>query len=185
MEGMQNKKEFRLFCKEKLLAMSPEERGYEGSFILEEVKPLLRESQVLSCYLAQDWEVPTWPLIEYAWEIGVQVCCPRVMGLGKMDQRLIRDKSDLEVSRWGIEEPKVDQCREVAKDKIDLVIVPGLGFTREGDRLGYGGGFYDRFLEDFKGFKIGLSFREQLFSRLPKEYHDIGLDRIIYAKSST
>lgn len=64
----------------------------------------------------------------------------------------------------------------------DIVLVPGLGFTKEGHRLGRGGGYYDRWLESFKGKKIGLCFEQQLLQTLPTEQHDIKVHAVVTQK---
>ena len=61
----------------------------------------------------------------------------------------------------------------------DILIIPGLGFSREGDRLGRGKSFYDRFLADYEGIKIGISFDESIFENIPTESHDETLHYVV------
>ena len=68
------------------------------------------------------------------------------------------------------------------KVQPDLVLVPGLGFSKDGHRLGRGGGYYDRWLESFEGKKIGLCFEAQLLQELPTESHDVVMDLVITEK---
>ena len=67
----------------------------------------------------------------------------------------------------------------VEPNDIDLLIVPGIAFDSEGFRMGFGGGYYDRFLQSFKGNTVSLAFQEQIVSNLPKEDHDIPVEKII------
>jgi 5-formyltetrahydrofolate cyclo-ligase len=81
--------------------------------------------------------------------------------------------------RHGLRHPADGQ--PVPADQIDLVVVPGLGFDRQGNRLGRGGGFYDRFLgrDDFQGVSCGLAFEEQVIDEIPVSEHDISLDLLV------
>ena len=86
----------------------------------------------------------------------------------------------LKKGAYGIEEP-CEGCAEVFKEQIDLAVVPGLCFDLKGNRLGYGGGYYDRFLADFKGFTVGLSYNECIIDIVPTDEYDCRLDLIISA----
>lgn len=81
---------------------------------------------------------------------------------------------ELSKSKWGILEPDPQQCEEIKYDQLSAVIVPGVAFSADGHRLGYGKGYYDRFLSLLPGHvaTIGLGFREQLLDCLPIEPHD-------------
>ncbi len=74
-----------------------------------------------------------------------------------------------------IKSPKAD-AREVVPD---LLLVPGLGFSRTGERLGRGKGFYDKYLKNFNGLKIGICTREQILDQVPTENHDVKMDGLI------
>ena len=70
---------------------------------------------------------------------------------------------------------------DVDPERLDVVVVPGLAFTHEGERLGQGGGHFDRFLTRVRSdcLRIGVAFHEQLVDRLPTEHHDVAVDRVI------
>ena len=70
---------------------------------------------------------------------------------------------------------------DAPETKPHIVLVPGLAFTRTGDRLGRGKGFYDRYLANYPGIKIGLAFREQLLEDIPTEAHDVPMDLVACA----
>ena len=83
--------------------------------------------------------------------------------------------------RWNLMEPDPEHCTVVAPAEIDLLLVPGLAFSRAGGRLGRGGGFYDRFLSEVhpRAVKLGVCFHVQLFPELPLEAHDCAMDQIV------
>ena len=87
---------------------------------------------------------------------------------------------NLKRGSYGIMEPHGHHLKKLNPAKLDLVIVPGLGFDRSGGRLGRGAGYFDRFLKRTKkAKKIGLAFREQIKKKIPMESHDVFLDRVI------
>jgi len=87
-------------------------------------------------------------------------------------------QNDLAPNRWGVLEPIPSKCEHVLHDLIDLVLVPGLGFTPQNHRIGYGKGFYDRFLPMIQCKAIGIGFKEQLLSSFPVESTDLSLDSL-------
>ena len=96
----------------------------------------------------------------------------------------IDSSSRLMAGAFGILEPNLKfvgdgYVKEISKDEIDLVIVPGLIFDMFGERIGYGGGYYDRFLKDFKGVKIGVCYSECVCYSLPEEDNDVRMNMLI------
>jgi 5-formyltetrahydrofolate cyclo-ligase len=87
--------------------------------------------------------------------------------------------SQLESVFYGLFEPIIDQTIEVRHEDIDLLIVPGLAYTRDGFRLGFGGGYYDRYLPQYKGKSISLAFHFQVIPHFPLEEHDIAVSKLI------
>ena len=112
-------------------------------------------------YLSFGAEVDTRAIIERAWAQGKAVALPRCVGPRRMRWFRIEDFGNLQTSPFGVEEPPLDESRElVAAGGLGVAhavaLVPGLAFDGQGYRLGYGGGFYDTFLADFPGTSIGL-----------------------------
>jgi len=183
--GDESKAQIRQKCLCALKSMSSQQRETEQKDIDEQAFAIIKKRGfVVSIYVSQSWEVATLALIDRGLELGLLVCCPKVFGLGEMRHFQIESRSDLKASKVGILEPKVEAERFIDPMDIDLVFVPGLGFTPKGDRLGYGGGYYDRFLSQTNGYKIGLSFRNQLMPSLPVETHDVQLNCVLSPKSS-
>ena len=134
----------------------------------------------LAVYLASPDEINIDPYIEYMLHMGVEVVAPRWNGetyeLAKLKGL---DETNLRRGPMGIREPA--DADIVEPKKVDAWIIPGLAFTRGGKRLGYGGGWYDRFLASApKGaIKIGVAYSFQIVDDLPAEQHDIPLTDVV------
>jgi 5-formyltetrahydrofolate cyclo-ligase len=143
--------------------------------------PEFAAARVVMLYLSTREEADTAPLALRAWQDGKTVVVPKV----SWDQRrmLPVEINSLQTSFTttgpGVREPV--SGKPVPVEFIDLVIVPGLGFTPNGYRIGRGMGFYDRFLaqSDFVGLSCGLAFDEQIVPQLPVLDHDIPLSMLV------
>lgn len=93
----------------------------------------------------------------------------------------LKDFNELEPKTFGILEPKELYKREFNPEKVDLILIPGVVFARNGHRIGYGYGFYDRFLKTIKNnpTKIALVYDFQIVEKIPEEQHDVPMDIII------
>lgn len=130
-------------------------------------------------YLPYNQEVRTWHLLEQALRDGKKVAVPKVYG-EEMRFIYLEDLRAVSDGYAGIPEPIGDE--PVADDPTALVLMPGLAFDREGHRIGYGGGFYDRFLEHEPNHPtVALCYRFQLLDHLDTEEHDIPVDRVLWA----
>lgn len=92
----------------------------------------------------------------------------------------LRSENDLVKGAYGIYEPKKILSADISS--IDIALIPGIAFDRTGARTGFGKGYYDKFLSDFSGVKIGICYDFQLFDEIPSEKHDIRMDMIISEK---
>ncbi len=139
-----------------------------------------RDARVLHTYIdARDNEVATRNLVRAALDEGRRVVCPRALPGGRLEHYEIGALDDLEPGRFGLLEPRPDPARAVDPSEIDLVLVPGIVFDREGFRAGFGGGYYDGFLAAIDAPSIGLAFALQLVARVPREAHDVPVDAIV------
>ena len=130
-------------------------------------------------YLPYNQEVRTVPMLERALRDGKRVAVPKVFG-NEMRFIYITDFSQVEKGYAGIPEPVADG--PVADDPTALVLIPGLAFDKEGHRIGYGGGFYDRFLAAEPGHPtIALCYDFQLLPKLETEEFDIPVDCVLWA----
>jgi len=104
---------------------------------------------------------------------------PRVTG-DRLDLFRVTSLYELQPGAWGIREPAADPANALAPESIDLIVVPGVAFTRHGARLGRGGGFYDRLLSWLPPHtcKMGVCFDFQLLPELPMDPHDMHVDCI-------
>ena len=91
---------------------------------------------------------------------------------------------ELEPGYYGILTPKKEFIRYIDPKEIDLIIVPGAAFDRQGYRVGFGGGYYDRFLTDLNCMKISIAFGLQIVDKVPREGHDLPVDMIITEKET-
>lgn len=125
------------------------------------------------------FEVDTLPIINRLFGLNKKVAVPIMVG-NALEHSQIFSLNDLQTNSWGVLEPVVTYRIDI--DSLDLVIVPLLGVDLDGNRLGYGKGFYDRFLKNTKALKIGLCFHDFIFKKVPTEQHDVKLDGIITEK---
>jgi len=139
-------------------------------------------AKVVFIYVSFDNEVDTHRIIEHALSLGKKVCVPRVINKAEgMKALFITSLVELKPSKFGILEPK-DSENFVSFEEIDLSIIPGLAFDKTGGRIGYGGGFYDRFFSACGHKKIALAYEFQILQAIPREKHDILVDGLITEK---
>ena len=141
-----------------------------------------KKSKFLFVFVSYGSEVDTHKLIKHALDSGKRVCVPKVIDkVNGMKAVEIRGWSDLSESYRGILEPELKETDIVEEKAIDLVIVPGVAFDHNGGRLGYGGGFYDRFLLKIKEecHIIAVCYKEQIVNELPMDEHDVKINCII------
>ena len=137
------------------------------------------EAKTIYGYLPYNQEVRTVPMLEQALKDGKKVAVPKIYG-DTMKFIYLDDLSRVEKNDMGIPEPVADE--PVAGDKTALVLMPGLAFTKNGDRMGYGGGFYDRFLaEEPNHPTLALCYDFQIVDQLPTEEYDIPVDTVLWA----
>ena len=138
-----------------------------------------KKADILLAYYPVKNEPNILPIVLRALEDGKRVAFPISKPDGfKLDFRFIRGLDDLIEGRYSIPEPAVDFEKYVNNEKT-LCIVPGLAFDRKGKRIGYGKGYYDRFLSDFSGVSLGLCYAGFLVDTLVVEETDVSLDIII------
>ena len=133
------------------------------------------DAQKIGVYYPIGSEILTQDIIQELLSNGKEVFLPKVIGKN-MEFRKIVDFSSLEKGSFDIMEPKND-CQ--IDNDLDVVLVPTVGISQIGVRLGYGHGFYDRFLAEHKITTISLTFEKQIIKNIPKSEHDIMIDWII------
>jgi len=121
-------------------------------------------------------EVDVRPLMQRALYDGKRVCLPVCCENGEMDAVEYTGAEEMQVSAFGVSEP---MGAAVAPEEIDLVLCPGLAFDARGGRLGYGKGFYDRYLEKVHAFWAGICYTECIVENVPAEAHDAAMKAVI------
>ncbi|NMD71849.1 5-formyltetrahydrofolate cyclo-ligase [Bacillus sp. DNRA2] len=125
-------------------------------------------------------EVDTYQIIRKAWEQNKIVVAAKCNPADKSLQfRKLETFSQLESIFFGLYEPIEVMTSEIPIGKIDLLLVPGLSLNKQGYRLGFGGGYYDRFLRNYHGSTISLAFDVQMVEDIPVEGHDLPVAKII------
>jgi len=141
----------------------------------------IRRASTLMVYLAFGSEVITDGLILWGWGEGKRVVVPRCHpGSREMTACRIDGFDELEKGHYGIREPKAGHVRPVPRGEIEAVVVPAVAFDRRGCRVGYGGGYYDRFLpEEPQAARIGAAFARQIVMAIPADSHDVTVGIIV------
>src|SRR4029434_4879696 len=137
-----------------------------------------RRSTIVAIFAPMEHE----PDIELLWKHaeGKTMCYPTIRQ-GGLDFIGVACPESVTIGQFGFREPVFDQARVIPPDTFDLVLVPGAAFTANGDRLGRGGGFYDRLLSSpgFRAFKVGVCFDRQVLDEVPVEAHDQRVHRVV------
>ncbi len=184
----EKKAEIRKIMKEKRDGLLKKKRKSLSSLIGKRVFDLkiYKAASSVMFYAAHRSEVETSQMIKKALESGKQVCVPKVSSKKPKEMFAVQIQSfgnDLEPGNYGIFEPKQDCGKIVSKKSIDLVIVPALAYDRLGNRLGYGKGYYDRWLKDLPKKKmIGLAFDFQILESVPRTSKDVPVNLIVTEK---
>lgn len=137
-----------------------------------------KQGKAIFCFVGTKREIDTAPIINHALSLGKQVAVPKCRSKGIMDARLIQSLSDLRVGFYGIMEPD-EYAPCLGPEKVDLAIIPCLSCSSSGKRLGYGGGYYDRYLEHVTGLKAVICRRQIMRDDIPVEDHDQDVDLVI------
>ncbi len=133
------------------------------------------DAQKIGVYYPIGSEILTQDIIQELLSNGKDVFLPKVIGKN-IEFRKIIDFSSLEKGSFDIMEPR-DDCQ--IDNSLDVVLVPTVGISPTGVRLGYGHGFYDRFLSEHKTTTISLTLEKQIIKNIPKSEHDIIIDWIV------
>lgn len=142
-------------------------------------QPEWMRAKVIALTLSQSFEIDTAPLILHARHEGRTVVIPRTLPHRQMEFVELKENTTFEETTFGILEPK--DGRIFSPAEIDLMVVPGVAFTPSGHRLGFGGGYYDRYLSKYAGRTISLALPTQLAQEGEWEHesHDQRVDRVV------
>lgn len=173
---MELKKQIRQQMIKQRKNMSYEEHKQKSSIICNKIinSDKYKKSKIIFCYAGINNEVCLTELIEHALKNNKKIAMPKVEGKD-IDFYYISSIDKLIPGYYNIPEPDT----KYPALESDIIIVPGVAFSKKGERLGYGGGFYDRFLAENNIYSIGVGYDFQIFDSLPVEAHDIKIDKII------
>ena len=133
--------------------------------------PEYQEAGTVFCFVGTDREIDTRPILEDVLAAGKRLCVPQCVGKGIMELRQVTDLRQLIPGAYGILEPSAD-APLVSLDEVDFAILPCLTCNHLGQRLGQGGGYYDRFLSHYRGGTVLLCREKLIREEIPLEPHD-------------
>lgn len=147
--------------------------------------PEWQQASVIGITLSYDLEWDTHEIIKQAWDEGKEVAVPKsIHETRQMEFYKIKSYDDVEKGYVGILEPKVNQAQPCSKSDIDFLVVPGRVYNKEGYRIGFGGGFYDRFLVDFDGHTVSQVWEGQLVDDIPTNQYDLPVEKLFVVSIS-
>ncbi len=174
-------------------ALSDAQKQQQAALVCEHIIELLveyahlrnRQSLTILSYMALPTEVDLSAVAHWAWQAGHNLCLPRVQEAseGLLSLHSYTAYTRLVGNRWGILEPQNHPLPHALWQRIDVVLVPGVAFTRSGQRLGFGGGFYDRLCRQLpQALLVAAAFTEQLIDGVPVEEHDVRMHVVCHSK---
>lgn len=197
MDTKAHKKSLRKELNAALNALSQGEVQRQSDIVTQKVlnHPQYLQAKSVSIYLSFDKEIQTGEILEDMFRSGKVCFIPRFRS-GSSEMEMIQlcsldDYANLPVNKWNIKQPLDDDERIGVFDtgSLDLVLTPGLGFTKSGKRLGRGKGYYDGFLGKCsrelkkRPFTLGLAFKEQIVPDIPTTDTDVNIDQVLYVDS--
>lgn len=172
-------------------SLSPEQRRRWSEAVCARAKEMLEKQAAASfmAYVSFRSELDLSGLIEWGWQTGKSVIVPRCIAADRsMTLYYLRSWDELTPGAYGIMEPNPEAAQPVEEGYApDVVFVPGLAFDRKGGRLGYGGGYYDRFSQKLRSASpssrnvcwFGAAYEAQLVEQVPCEGHDLAMQAIL------
>lgn len=137
-----------------------------------------KNARTVMAYAAARGELSLAPVMEDALASGKRLVLPRCEAPGVMTARWVRSMDELEEGAYGLLEPRCT-CEIIPCGEIDLILAPGTAFDREGNRIGQGGGYYDRFLPGTRAARVGICHGFALFEHLHAQEHDAKMDAVV------
>ena len=182
----EQKRQIRAMLRQRLAAITPEQRHTKSLAIaaLASATPEWQKAGTILLYLSLPDEVETRPLLEDALAQGKRLAVPKVIDESAREMSAVAvhslEEADLPAGHYGVRVPRGEH-EPIPAGEIDLVIVPGLGFSRRGARIGRGLGYYDRYLAraDLRAKRCGLAFSAQVLDELPGDRRDISVHMLV------
>lgn len=163
-------------------ALSEDEREKRDKGICDSLLPLLDSIKLLLLFYPKGAEIDLRPVFHEAIARGIPCAFPRCADTkGEMDFYLVSDLDELEQGKFGIREPKKEAPSATDLENA-MIIVPAFSFDKNGHRIGYGGGYYDRYLSTHKIHSVGVAYEEFLRDSLPHGDLDAAVDSVVTEK---
>ncbi|MET3684269.1 5-formyltetrahydrofolate cyclo-ligase [Alkalibacillus flavidus] len=177
------KQTFRQLAK-RLLNYIPQEDKQEALTTICDIlytTDLWKQAETIAITIPRSIELDTHQIIEQAWKEGKKVAIPKCYPDQNNDMKFYEytNKLELENVYLDLYEPKTEDVRYIAPSQIDLLFVPGLLYDEQGYRIGYGGGYYDRYLQHVDNPTVSIAMKEQMVTSLPTDDYDQPVDYII------
>ncbi len=174
---MTTKKQQRKYCTGKRNQLTKQEIEEKSQKISKQLIPYLEDKETVLIYSSFSSEVDTGFIRDWLISQGKTVCWP----YWKEGQTWMEayKAENFTRNKWGILVPEISDENLVEKQDIDAIIIPCVGYDLQGNRLGHGGGYYDRYLEDYKGLKILAGFVCQQVERVVTDEYDQLVDMIV------
>ncbi|XP_012222155.1 5-formyltetrahydrofolate cyclo-ligase isoform X2 [Linepithema humile] len=177
--------------KDILINVNSEEKREQSANVFRKLCALkqYQESKRVSLYLSTKDEIDTVPILKHIFDMGKEAFVPQYRGknMEMVKLKSIEDYETLPLTKWNIKQPNIVDCRENAleTDGLDLIILPGVAFTRNGKRLGHGMGYYDKYLkrcfqkQNTRPYLIAIGFKEQIREDIPTNEDDVAVDIVL------
>ena len=175
-----DKKELRSYIKTK--RKSVENKAEKDILVAQNLLSLdeIKKAYTVLCYISLDDEICTDEIVRVLLDSGKSVGAPYcVDNNGNMDFYYITDFDDLRIQSFGVREPVIEKCKKVTSFDNTIIILPGLCFDSNGNRLGYGKGYYDRFLQIHSLISVGLCYNSLIVKKVPTDMYDKKADIIV------
>lgn len=179
MQKQQLREKMRLLLKEKIAGHIEENKEIKGRLQQVIVAPVWKQAASVLLYAPLPYEINVLGLLEYFPQ--KKFFFPKVAPMGQLELYEWTPEAAWMRGAYGLREPDPSSCKQVAIHEVDLALIPGLAFDRQGGRLGRGEGFYDRLLSlsSWKAFKMGVAWPWQIVEAVPREAHDVLMDAVI------
>ena len=166
----------------KRVALSIEQRDAFSKSICLQLWNIIVETPnaIIHSFIPMGEEINVMPLLEKCIENGNKIVSSKTIKRPELLHLILTDTQSLEEGRFGTQYPKGNLQYQ---GEYDIIIVPGLAFDSENNRIGYGAGYYDNFLKNhLKSLKLGVAFPFQILDSVPVSDHDIKVDKVITAQ---
>ena len=176
---LEKKKILRKIIKVRVSAISAEEKAKREKLLLDNLfsMPEFLAAKTVMLFANLPDEIGTFSLIDKCIAMGKKVFLPVIEG---DEMTACEFKGEYKIGKYDIKEPLTPTSSLLTPNSIDFILVPGVGFSPSGYRLGRGKGYYDKFLSKYSNlFTVGVCFREQFYLDIPTAPHDIPMQKVI------